>query len=251
MGRSARAGGPGAAPRVRPKYASSPRSQVASGAAEPPSQASRRRWRAFSATMSSSSGCQSAVASQPGAIAPFRPSSPASRAGPAQSHSTRRSGPWPRARAALHTAGSRSWSDAIPPQARRKSPCASRRGGDAGEWSLTTASNAPRSGGRPRAPRHRTGGAHGPVAGGNLLGGEVGWWGSLGGPRPARASARAAASAGVPTCTRTAAHARAREQQPPAATSASTGRAMTGGRPRVRTAPSAAARAPREAPRAP
>ena len=75
-------------------------------------------------------------ASRPGAIAPLRPESPTSRAG-ARGHPAGQVGEGePAPAASVQTAGRASWSEAMPPQARKTSPvsrCLS--SGGAGEWS--------------------------------------------------------------------------------------------------------------------
>ena len=60
-------------------------------------------------------------ASKPGAIWPL-PTSPAICAGPAAIHRAMSSSEWPRSRAWVHTTGSDSWTDEIPPQAAPNSP---------------------------------------------------------------------------------------------------------------------------------
>src|SRR6266498_1306556 len=74
--------------------------------------------------------------SRPGAIAPLRPSSPASRAGAAHIHPARSARVWPRRRAADQSSGRPSCSELIPFHAPRKSLSSRRlRSGGQGEWS--------------------------------------------------------------------------------------------------------------------
>ena len=71
----------------------------------------------------------------------------------------------PRSRAPVHTAGSASWSDEIPPQASRKSPALDllhrgRAGGVIGRHEIDQSPRASASQSRSRFSRERMGGAH-------------------------------------------------------------------------------------------